>query len=74
MAATTFQKVVKTEGGVQCRWIKKQTRGHQVLHGLGSPDGATEEEHEVLPDGPRSAKLDLRLSMVRGNATKHRLG
>ena len=74
MAAVTFQEVIKAEGSVQRRWIEKQTRGHQVLHGFGSPNRATEKEYEVLPDGPRTTKYDLGLPMVRGDATKHRLG
>ena len=74
MAATTFQKIAETKGGIQRRWVKKQARGHQILHGFGSPNGATKEEHEVLPNGSGPAKHDPGLPVVRRNATKHRLG
>ena len=74
MAATAVQATSTIEGGVQCRRLEKQTRGYQVLHGPGSPNGRAKEKHEVLSDGPGPAKYDPGLPLVRGDATEHRLG
>ena len=74
MAVTAVQKARETMGSVQCQRLKKQTRGYQVSYGLGSPDGRTKENYEVLPDQPRTTKHDPGIPLVRRDAAKHRLG
>src|SRR5712675_3184274 len=59
---------------VQCRRVDKQTRRSEVLLRPRNMHWHNEEEHEILPIGPRKSPTYFRISLVRRIPTKSGLG